>query len=64
MLALTDSQLKLVMTAAGGLSVEKRAVFLERVAARLQLYGANFTDIELDRAVHSAMRGLVKDCAA
>jgi hypothetical protein len=35
MLALTDSQLQLVMTAAGGLEVEKRGIFLERVAARL-----------------------------
>ena len=35
MFALTDAQLALVMTAAGGLPVEKRSVFLERVAARL-----------------------------
>jgi hypothetical protein len=33
MLALTDSQLKLVMAAAGGLEVEKRDLFLQRVAA-------------------------------
>jgi len=39
MLALTDSQLQLVMAAAGGLSPEKRSLFLERIAARLRLRG-------------------------
>ena len=39
MFALSDDQLALVMTAAGGLEVEKRGVFLERVAARRR--GAN-----------------------
>jgi hypothetical protein len=34
------------MTAAGGLPVEKRDVFLERVAARLQLRGPRFTDAD------------------
>jgi hypothetical protein len=37
MLSLTDSQLAIVMTAAGGLPVEKGGTFLERVAARLGL---------------------------
>ena len=36
MLALSDDQLATVMTAAGSLPVEKRGVFLERVAARLR----------------------------
>jgi hypothetical protein len=36
MLALSDDQLATVMTAAGGLPVEKRGTFLERVAARLR----------------------------
>jgi hypothetical protein len=44
MLALTDSQLGLIMTAAGGLSPEKRALLLERVAARLRLRGTNPTE--------------------
>jgi len=43
-IALTDSQLELVMTAAGSLTLEKRDVFLQRVAARLQLRGHRFTD--------------------
>jgi hypothetical protein len=39
MIALTNHQLALVMTAAAGLSAEKRSVLLERVAARLALRG-------------------------
>jgi hypothetical protein len=46
MLALSDDQLAMVMTAAGSLPVEKRSVFLERVAARQQLRGPNFTDAD------------------
>ena len=39
MLALNDKQLELVMTAAKGLAPgEKRSLFLERVAAKLELY--------------------------
>jgi hypothetical protein len=49
MFALSDKQLALVMTAAGGLPVEKRSVFLERVAARLRLRGYHFTDARTDR---------------
>jgi hypothetical protein len=37
MFALTDTQLEIVMVAAGSVPVEKRSVFLERVAARLRL---------------------------
>jgi hypothetical protein len=48
MLALSDDQLTIVMTAAGGLPVEKRSLFLERVAARLYLRG-RFTDISTTR---------------
>ena len=49
MLALNDTRLALVMTAAGGLPAEKRSVFLERVAARLRLRGPRFTDAESRR---------------
>ena len=54
MLALTDNQLRIVMTAAGSLPVEKRGVFLERVAARLLLRGPHFTDADLDAAMQTA----------
>jgi hypothetical protein len=63
MLALSDDQLAVVMTAASGLPVEKRSVFLERVAARLQLLGS-FTDLDLDDAVRLALRGLIQESAA
>ena len=63
MLALSDDQLAVVMTAARGLPVEKRGVFLERVAARLQLRGS-FTDLDFDDAVRQALRGLIQESAA
>jgi hypothetical protein len=63
MLALNDAQLALVMTAAGGLPVEKRGLFLERVAARLTLHG-RFTNADLDDAVRVAPHGLVQNSAA
>jgi hypothetical protein len=64
MLALSDSQLPLVMDASRGLSPEKRSLFLERTAARLQLYGPRFTDLELERAVQLALSGLIHNSAA
>lgn len=63
MLALSDTQLSVVMTAAGGLPVEKRALFLERVAARLRLRD-RFTDADLDDAVRTALCGLIQVSAA
>jgi hypothetical protein len=63
MLALSDAQLTVVMTAAGGLPVEKRTLFLERVAARLRLRD-RFTDADFDDAVRTALRGLIQESAA
>jgi hypothetical protein len=64
-LALTDDQLQIVMVAASSLPVEKRCLFLERIAARLRLIGiARFNDTELDDAVHVALRGLLQAPAA
>ena len=63
MLALSDDQLAVVMTAARSLPVEKRSVFLERVASRLRLRG-NFTNLDLDDAVRQALRGLIQESAA
>ena len=64
MLALTDDQLGIVMNAASGLPVEKRTVFLERVAARLALRGARISDADLDKAIRIALKGLVHQPAA
>ncbi len=58
MLMLSEPQIEIVMTAAGGLPVEKRGLFVERVAARLQLNGTRFTAADLDAAVRLAMQGL------
>ncbi len=63
MLALSDNQLAVVMTAARGLPVEKRSVFLERIAARLELLGS-FADRDFDDAVRRALRGLIQESAA
>jgi hypothetical protein len=63
MLALSDSQMEAVMTAAVGLPVEKRSVFLERVAARLELRGPRFTDADLGAAIQAALSGLIQSAA-
>ena len=51
------------MVAAGGLPVEKRSVFLERVAGKLRLRGSHFTDADLGAAVQAALTGLVRSAA-
>ena len=58
MFALNDGQLKIVMIAAGSLPVEKRNLFLERVAARLRLRGSHFTDADLGAAVTGCTDGI------
>jgi hypothetical protein len=60
MLALSDTQLAAVMTAADNLPAEKRGVFLERVVARLGLL-PRFTAAEFADAMHSALRGLIQE---
>jgi hypothetical protein len=63
MFALNDAQLALVMTAAVSVSVEKRGVFLERVAAPLRLRGPHFTDPDLGAAIQTALTGLIQSAA-
>ena len=60
MLALSDDQLAIVMTAAGVLPPEKRSVFLERIAARLNLRYPRLpiSDTDLSKAIRSALTGL------
>ena len=53
----------MVMIAAGSVPVEKRSVFLERVAAWLRLHGPHFTDADLDDAVRTALTGLIQSAA-
>jgi hypothetical protein len=51
------------MTDAGSLPVEKRSVFLERVAARLRLRGLRLTDADLGAAIQAALTGLIQSAA-
>jgi hypothetical protein len=68
MIALTDHQLDMVMTAATPLPPEKRTILLERVAPHLQLRGRRagrgFGDVDVGLAVSVALRGLVQESAA
>jgi hypothetical protein len=59
------AQLRVVMTAAQPLPVEKRSAFLERVAAHLgQLGGRRVADSDVERAVTAALKNLVHAPAA
>jgi hypothetical protein len=64
MIGLTDYQLKIVMDAARMLPVEKRDVFLQRIAAMLALrdYG-RFTDTDVADVAQLAPAGLVQKTA-
>ena len=63
MIALSDTQLAAVMTAADKLPAEKRGVFLGRVVARLGLL-PRFTATEFDDTVRVALQGLIQDKSA
>ena len=62
MIGLTDTQLKIVMNAARLLPVEKRDIFLQRIAAMLALRGrGRFTDTDVADVAHLALCGLVHE---
>ena len=64
MIALSDSQLRAIWAAAGGLPIEKRGIFLMRFVAQLQLRGSHFITADLDDAVRLALKGLIQKSAA
>jgi hypothetical protein len=64
MLALSDSQLRLVWAAADNLPPEKRGIFLGRLVAQLQLRGSRFATADVDDAVRLALKGLIQKSAA
>jgi hypothetical protein len=64
MFALSDSQLRGIWTAADGLPVEKRGIFLGRLVAQLQLRGSRFTTADLDDVMHAALTDLIQQSAA
>jgi hypothetical protein len=64
MIALTDSQLAAIMTAAAPLSPEKRVVLLERIASHLhRRAGRRFDDADVETAVRSSLQGLAQSAA-
>jgi hypothetical protein len=52
MIGLTDNQLQTIMLAAGALPPEKRGVYLQRIAAHLQIRCGRFTDQDVAMALH------------
>jgi hypothetical protein len=57
MISLNDAQLKTVMAAAAHVPLEKRAQFLERIAAMLKLRGlGHFADSDVDDGEVGARR--------
>jgi hypothetical protein len=64
MIGLTDTQLEIVMGAARVLPVEKRDVYLQRIAAMLAVRGrGRFTDTDVADVAHLALAGLVQQTA-
>ena len=65
MIGLTDTQLAIVMGAARVLPVEKRDIFLQRIAAMLALRGrGRFTDTNVAEVAQLALTGLAHQPAA
>ena len=65
MISLSDAQLKTVMAAAAHVPHEKRAQFLERIAAMLKLRGrGHFNDRDVADAVARALNGMTHQPAA
>ena len=65
MLGLTDNQLMTVMDAARTLPVEKRDLYLQRIAAMLAVRGrGHFADSDVAKVTALALRGLVHTDAA
>ena len=61
MLGLTDSQLATVMDAARTLPVEKRDVYLQRIAAMLTMRGrGHFNDSDVSDVAKLALTGLAQ----
>jgi hypothetical protein len=62
MIALTDAQLAVVMDAARTLPVEKRDLYLQRIAAMLAVRGrGHFTDDDVADVARLAMAGLIQN---
>jgi hypothetical protein len=61
MLGLTDNQLRVVMDAAATVPIEKRSVYLQRIAAMLTMRGrGHFNDGDVADVAKLAMAGLIQ----
>ena len=61
MLGLTDNQLRTVMEAAAAVPIEKRDLYLQRIAAMLAIRGrGRFTDTDVTDVAQLAMAGLIQ----
>ena len=61
MLGLTDNQLRTVMDAAAAVPIEKRDLYLQRIAAMLAIRGrGRFTDTDVTDVAQLAMAGLIQ----
>jgi hypothetical protein len=61
-ISLSDEQLDVVMTAARGLVLERRDIFLQRIGAMLKLRG-RIDDSDICEVVQLALHGLVQQTA-
>jgi hypothetical protein len=64
MLSLNDNQLNAVVAGATDLPPDKRAAYLERVAAHLQIRCGRFNDEDVVSAVQMARNGLAQKASA
>ena len=64
MLGLTDNQLRVVMDAAHMVPVEKRDLYLQRIAAMLTVRGrGHFNDSDVHEVTTLAIAGLIQQTA-
>jgi hypothetical protein len=65
MVSLSDPQLKIITTAASAVPVDRRSVFLERIAAMLRMRGyGHFTNSDVSDVAKLALTGLTHQPAA
>ena len=65
MIGLTDPQLKIIMTVARGIPIERRGIFLERCGTMLRMRGyGHFTDADVADVAQLALTGLAHQPAA
>ena len=63
MISLSDRQLNVVLGAAGAVPVEKRDLYLQRIAAMLTMRGrGHFGDDDVQEVAALALRGLSHRC--